>query len=59
LTHQIPVDWLAENQLQVRIRIGLAGFRAIQFLRVNGFQPWQQQEAEQSAEGKGESTPVP
>jgi hypothetical protein len=25
-------------------------------LRVNGFQPWQQQEAEQSAEGKGEST---
>jgi hypothetical protein len=41
LTHQIPVDGLAEDQLQVRIRIGLSGFRAIQFLRVNGFQPWQ------------------
>jgi hypothetical protein len=36
----------AKDLLQVRICIGLAGFRTIQFLRLNGFQPWQQQEAE-------------
>jgi hypothetical protein len=28
LTHQIPVDGLAEDQSQVRIRIGITGFRA-------------------------------
>lgn len=37
LTHQFPVDRLAQDQLQVRIRTGLTGFRAIQCLRVNGF----------------------
>ena len=54
LPDQLPVDRLRQDRLQVRIGIGLAGFRAVQLLRVDGFQPWQQLEAEQPAEGKGD-----
>ena len=56
LTHQVPVDRFAEDQLQDQLQVregrGLAGLRAIELLRVNGFQSGQQQKAEQPAEGE-------
>jgi hypothetical protein len=52
LARQLPVDRLAQNQLQVRIRIGLPGSRAVQLLGVNRLQPWQKLESEQPTEGK-------
>ena len=42
----------AQDQLQVRIRICLPGFRAVQLLGVNRLQSWQKLESEQPTEGK-------
>src|ERR1700737_2529925 len=47
LAHQLPVDRLAQDQLQVRIRVCLPGSRAVQLLGVNRLQPWQKLESEQ------------
>jgi hypothetical protein len=52
LAHQLPVDRLAQDQLQVRIRICLPGFRSGQLLGMNRFQSWQKLESEQPTEGK-------
>jgi hypothetical protein len=46
LPHQDPDDRLDEDQLKVRMRIGLAGLGAEQLLWVNGLWSWQQLEAE-------------
>ena len=54
LPDQLPVDRPRQNQLEILVGIGLAGFRPVQPLRVDGFQPRQQLEAEQAAEGEGD-----
>jgi hypothetical protein len=40
--------------LEILVGIGLAGFGAVQLLRVNGLQSGQQLKAEQATEGEGD-----